>query len=211
MKEGLPIPPEENFLGEGTEKRVYVDPSNPERVIALDKYETKISPNAIKGRYYLGKILHLLFPDNLADVHMSTSDPIATVRQNLDLEDEYVTLQKMRFGERKAGENIKVKNFTARTFERIENLPEEERVELIKQLSGLGILVEKGFINFAMGKDDNLKYVEIAEPFHDGNRLYDPEKLRGAIDRLGDVEKMEANSYLDRLETLYEDEAKDKK
>jgi hypothetical protein len=56
----------ERFIGKGVEKRVYEDPSNPDRVLKVYNYESTSLPE-VKAQYHFGKLLHILFPENIPD------------------------------------------------------------------------------------------------------------------------------------------------
>jgi hypothetical protein len=70
-------------LGTGAEKTVYTDPDNEKLAKAVFHKEarettsdgTEQTPEYIKARFYLTKILHLLYPKNIPDMHMSASEP----------------------------------------------------------------------------------------------------------------------------------------
>ncbi len=70
----------ERILAEGVEKKVYEDPDNPERVVKIYNYESSSLPE-VKSRYHFGKLLHILFPDNFPDIHLSgqKNDKTATI------------------------------------------------------------------------------------------------------------------------------------
>ena len=60
-------------LGKGGEKTVYPYPDNSQRVIGVysSKHEFlwEKSPEYNKAKFYLTKILHMLFPENIPDIH----------------------------------------------------------------------------------------------------------------------------------------------
>lgn len=194
-------------IGEGGGRTVYDDPSNNDRVIAFNVYrEQSANPIIARGRYYLGKILHILFPDNLADVHLSSSEPDITVRQKLDLNSEYRKLEKFHAKKnltKDEGEEYR-RLFSLRHEN--ETVPKDKYDKLLAQLRGLGIHVDPTLMNFALGEDNKLKYVEIQEPFYyDGSRAYGHDAIKDAIGKLGDPRVREkANNYLQRLEILHE-------
>ena len=71
-------PPDAKPLGEGSERRVFVDPNNESRVIAEKKEGTgRETPQKLKGRFYLTKIVHQLLPENVPDIYQTKSN-IAT-------------------------------------------------------------------------------------------------------------------------------------
>ncbi len=60
-------------IGAGTEKKVFVHPHKPERVLGV--YKRKQGVEAAKDLFYASKIAHLLFPKNIPNVHMVTTQP----------------------------------------------------------------------------------------------------------------------------------------
>lgn len=54
-------------IGAGSYKRIYPDAQNPEKKV-IAEFRVQMPPEQIKSLYYLGKISHILFPDNIPDV-----------------------------------------------------------------------------------------------------------------------------------------------
>ncbi len=81
-------------IGEGKEKKVYVNPENQDRVIAEIKkpkeaeYKMDVpldySPRQLKGAFYLTKIAHLLLPKNVPEIYQAGES--AEGQQTIDAE-----------------------------------------------------------------------------------------------------------------------------
>lgn len=81
-------------IGEGKEKKVYVNPENPDRVVAEIKNPKEIefkaddpipySPRQLKGAFYLTKIAHLLLPKNVPEIYQAGES--AQGQQTMDAE-----------------------------------------------------------------------------------------------------------------------------
>ncbi|MEX2033542.1 MAG: hypothetical protein WD889_03275 [Candidatus Colwellbacteria bacterium] len=69
-------------LGEGREKVVFVSPDDPEKVVNIIK-EGAESSELVKGRFYLTKILHILYPQHIPDMYVSASEPHIMERERI--------------------------------------------------------------------------------------------------------------------------------
>lgn len=93
-------PPQNNIekpsspIGVGSEKRIYNDPINKDRVIAKFHEHIEETVNQTKARYYLTKILHLLLPKNIPDMHWTGSDPHAYAIDKVEVDESHKKLQK---------------------------------------------------------------------------------------------------------------------
>lgn len=86
-------------IGEGFEKIVFSDPKRPEMVIAgIREDEVRpVPPADIKARYYLQKIIHMLFPKNIPDIHLAATKNGSRLRmQKMELDSAHVRVQKIR-------------------------------------------------------------------------------------------------------------------
>ena len=128
-------------LGEGSEKVVYEDPDNKDRVKGV-YYRKKRSERMVKGRFYIAKILHLLCPDQVRDVHATYSDPDVIISQRV----ESSTVRKIE-GTFKYPPDNEIKKFVA------------------KLEKDYGVTCDHAWINFMYDKKDNLVYVDTLEPW----------------------------------------------
>src|SRR3989344_2234097 len=166
-------------LGEGGERKVYEDKDNPERVIGAFEYQGETDDdkrylaNQARGRFYLSKILHLLYPDNIRDIHGSFSDPNATINK------------RVRAGVR-GRKNEYFKDGKEKDAE-IHGLRYKIYAETGANLDGF-------FNNFMYDQSGNLVYVDTPDSF-----TFDIDKLRTAVEKLEGDKKVKGLLYLERL------------
>jgi hypothetical protein len=197
----------EEKVGRGSEKEVYEHPNDPAKVVAEFRYAE--SPKRLRGRFYLTKILHELFPDNLPDISVAATNPHVVIMERKQLDEAHKSLQKF---------NIKgdfVGNFSARYKEFEDKIGEDRKFKQLKrELAELGIGLETAAMNFGYDDKNNLVYVDSSfDPwpcyYHVDDkfeRSYDPAKLRNAVNLLEPDRKKRALKYLERLEILAEEE-----
>lgn len=168
-------------LGSGTEKRVYEDPNNPDRALGIYHESQTESAERVKGRFYLTKILHLLLPKNVPDMHLAASDPHAIV---VDKVRGWNAVDYVDYDENKFSSAFK---------------------ELRSKLESVGIDWIDGYSeNFIFDKDGNLFFVDSFQPWSEESckSWFDKEKLELALQNLEDKKRDEGLSYLKRLEEL---------
>ena len=174
------------LIAGGAQKRVYEDASNPDRVVAVLKHESvnlKENPIQLKGRYYLGKLLHLLHPESFPDVNYATGKSNALILERIKMDD-------------------------AEEGETWSETSEAERTAFADRIRAeTGMIVDKRFKNF-LRRDGELVYVD-NEPaweawhrYKEAERLYDPELLHATLDKLPDERRGQGMKYLERLEAL---------
>lgn len=164
------------ILGAGTEKRVYEDPNNSDRALGVFHENKTESAEKAKGRFYLTKILHLLFPQNVPDMHLAASDPHAIVVD-------------------------KVKGWNATDYKKFYRALDEFR----SKLESVGIDYIDGYSeNFMFDEDGNFFFVDSFEPWSEETytSYFNKEKLKLALQRLEDEKRDVGLSYLERLEEL---------
>ena len=167
-------------LGAGGEKEVFVNQENPEHAIGIfSEYSRKETPQQIKGRFYLTKILHLLFPKQIPDMHLASTDPHM-------IEVDRISVDRCVPGD----------TFTSKE-------PCELR-DKIKDVSG--VFIDYFSRNFVYDKEGNLIYLDSVDPFQGDKRYYDPEKIKVALEKLEDDKKERGLVFLKRLEELYKEE-----
>ncbi len=74
-------------IGQGEQKKVFVDPKNEKRIIAEIKKATsveKYSPRQLKGAFYLTKIIHNILPKNIPNIYQVSTTTEGT--QTIDRE-----------------------------------------------------------------------------------------------------------------------------
>ncbi|MDP2598857.1 MAG: hypothetical protein Q8P49_03450 [Candidatus Liptonbacteria bacterium] len=177
-------------LGSGAEKRVYAHPDNPEKVIGAFRKGLEENPNETKARFYFNKILHILLPNNTADVHMASSKIFFAERKRL-------------IGRIKTEES----GGSDKDYD-------QDYYDLCKKLENIGVQYDGADVNFQYDDSGNLIYVENQRPWRSWLRngkispYFDREKLFAAIQGLEPRSKERALVYLERLDGFLEEEKK---
>lgn len=190
----------------GVEKIIYQSESNPNELIAVLKFNQSESPERIKARYYLSKILHLLFPQNIPDIHFASYNkkPI-------------LILEKIFLDELHNYLNENYNDFPARIknsiiYNKFKNkiFSDKNYIKLSKELSLIGIFLDPNPLNYGYNKEGNLVYIDnsFIPWFTDSKGKiislgYNPQGLKQKIEEnLSGFTKDQALKYLARLETL---------
>ena len=209
-------------LAEGTEKVIYHHPNDPEKVVAEFRNDED-EPIQMKGRYYLTKILHVLFPKNIPDISLVQHAPgqksqMVLEKKHLDptheaLRDQVSHLQsKINAGE--ADPDLE-SDITSQEVVLIEKLDADPAFLAFKRgmrEAGLRNLFDDTPRNFGYDKEGNLVYIDNSflpwAVSSDGEiEPKDYQKLYEAIQKLDDKDKERAMVYFDRLETLRQEAA----
>lgn len=203
-------------IGEGSEKRVFADPNNPDRVIArYDKNRLPESPEKIKARYYLTKLLHYLYPNNIPDIHAVHSEPRQDILQRKPHSERHTRLQQLR---KVIFDSFARSGYDPRSVPR---WADKEYGDLFKQVASddhvrnlyeaifvrTGVLIDaSNHENFSEDENGNLLYLDSLNPWSylDGELqpLFDIEKLNQAIASLDDERRKKAKKWLERLRVL---------
>lgn len=199
-------------IGEGFEKIVFSDPKRPEMVIAgIREDEVRpVPPADIKARYYLQKIIHMLFPKNIPDIHLAATKNGSRLRmQKMELDSAHVRVQKIRSRYLEATEQ-EVNEWKQLDLEK----QSDPRVrELSRKLTAAGVLVDKAGCNFAFNSAGEAQYLDNDAPWFqhlDGTYAYnyDENLLLRAIQELSEPEKGRTLGYFQRLHTLKKETGK---
>ncbi len=224
--EQIHIEDTDNPIGLGGEKKVYNDKTNPDRVIGLYRpAETRegypTTERQVKARFYLIKIAHLLFPQNIPDAQFSYSKPNAMARTKVDLSEDHKRLnniaivnddlesEKVSSGSR---EDIKSKllHTEINYSDKIAANPGYEK--LVSKLQNAGYKVDATGINFDMDSNGEVIFLDEFSPWRiDPNDkevtiAFDKDKLQEAINKLPEKEQEQAQSYLDRTLVNFQEE-----
>jgi hypothetical protein len=197
-------------IGVGRENEVFNDPTSERRLIALAKYERGDNPRAVKGSYYLTKIIHLLYPESIPDLHMATLKPKATVRQKMELGELHNALRAKKLEEyglsiEKAPPHLSSSEITEKIFKN------KQIQELVATLEMLGLHIDKASVNFGISDAGDPRYIEVFPAFDISKDniafpLYGEKSLRRAIDNIKDADRrVKALHYFDRLTVLRND------
>ncbi|MDO8429812.1 MAG: hypothetical protein Q7S73_00385 [bacterium] len=181
-------------LGRGVEKEVFENPDNPDLTLGIYHEYKDESVNLIKARFYLTKILHMLSPENMPDIHLVSSNPKLIVMDKVegnDLVDEEKDWKKRQ----------------------------QEIKKLKDKFSNIGInILDDTPANFRYDYNGNLVYLDNLYPWGQSLRssenkstvfYYDEKKLEAALKSLKEQGNRELGlSYLERVEILRKEEFK---
>ncbi len=217
-------------IGEGKEKKVFVNPENQERVIAEIKkpkeaefkMDTPLdySPRQLKGAFYITKIANLVLPNNVPAIHQVGE----TIEGQQIIESDRVAHSPEHTAVQEAlrsGADIG----DADELVQGKLINEIDKVEEKFGNSGLERLLDEpgGTSNYSRDEDGNVKYLKTLVPWevrkvgarHQITLLFDEKDLTKAIKKLKDSKagpirgaKEEAESYLERIKELYNEEVK---
>lgn len=206
----------EKFLAEGAEKKVYVSPKSetrPESVSAYYHEGMEKSSEIARARFYLTKILHFLFPDNIPDVFFSSAKGL--VLEKMDVGDLHKRFQELL--NKKDDKTPEEKEEIWRLWEQIHYGSHDS--DFYNHLKDLIVSLDDCAVNFGKDKEGHINYVDTFDPWISSSegvcRGYDPVKLKELIDSLPDDSqeksfgrrnKERALNYFNKLEELYKDE-----
>lgn len=203
-------PSEQEPLGEGDTNTVFINPHNEQRVIVERKGEREHdTPRQIKGTYYLTKIVHIFFPNNIPDIYQAGESGTGT--QQIDRERITHSLgQKHLQAARQVGGDEQ--DAKAEMLSEME----PEMIEITSKLEsiGLGFVIDENVGNYSKDEAGGVYYLESFKPWAIDSSgcdvLFDEEALNEAILALPDeAKKEECTRYLDRLLALLEEEKKE--
>lgn len=84
---------EGHMIAAGIERQVFEDLDNPDMVLKRDRNED-LAPRKARARFYLGKLLHLLLPEHVPQIHESTTIPPRMKMERKTLDAEHVSMSK---------------------------------------------------------------------------------------------------------------------
>ncbi len=208
-------------IGEGRHKEIFKDlHKSDDRVTAVLKGEyvesEKIGSRRMKGSFYLTKILHILFPMVIPDIHLAASQPKKLfIVEKKQRSKEHLEMQKMAM--RHGGDYDRFNDAENDKYYRYDALilddPRYKRFCL--ELKSLGINFDESRHNFDYDKEGNLVYLETGFDPWDSSvddfaiSKFDANKLRTALEKLNDDKKERGLTYLQHLETLFMEEDKE--
>lgn len=158
---------------------MYINPHDESKAIAVYHEDHQQSSEVIKARFYLTKILHMIYPDNVPNIHSVTTEPATK------------TMEYVRDGSKTQGP---IRGF----------LSGRRRNNFIDELYKLNILVDEGGSNFLLNEDGNLLYIdEFYFSSLDGDKPL--RGLKKLIDtRLAGSSREMALQYLERFRVAFE-------
>ncbi len=211
-------PEKMEHFAEGAEKIVYHHPQDPEKVVAEFRSDA-IEAREMKGRFYLTKVLHALFPRNIPDISLAAkeggSNPYMVLeKKHLDRQHEELrdlsTHQQMKSHQGESDREIDdaILDKELASMESLNRDPDIEALSKTMREAGLEMLLDTSPRNFGRDQEGNLVYVDNSfYPWwagEDGSiEPRDYHVLREAIQKIDDKEARDrAMAYLERLETL---------
>jgi len=212
-------------IGVGGEKKVYQDPEHPDRIVGVFKedHEEETS-NQIKARFYFTKILHLLFPKNIPDMHWAGNEPNAFSSAKVEHDENHHVLRRYSLM-RENGEDFELYKRNIEEFkkkldkldevtDKISNDPNV--INFKEKLEELGIKsFDQAAVNFSKDSEGNVLYLDTfyvwKRNIYGKLRLFcDFDKLENAFENLSEDDRSQAKNYLSRLKKLYEEESNSK-
>lgn len=200
-------------IGEGNDRKVFVDPNREGRVIVETKKETeRETASQLKGRYYLTKIVHRLLPDQIPDIYQAGEEKDGI--QTLDRERISHTAGQEKLQEaRHAGDDEE----KAAKLMRAEMGSEMSDIDMRLSEIGFGFNIDSNVGNYTRSTTGKVNYLESFKPWQidivnpkELEVLFDEPLLRNAINELTDEGiKKECLRYLERLLALLEKERED--
>ena len=115
----------------------------------------------IKGRYYLTKILHLLFPKQIPDIHLAfKGEDTDIVSERKELDESHNKHNKLRMAVKNDPKDDG-ENYWKFNEEREEKLVWDDRyIDFLTAVSSLGVRTDPSASNFGDDKHDNLVFVD---------------------------------------------------
>lgn len=206
---------ERALFGVGYEKSVFEDPHHPERLIKESRRAMNESPATVKGRFYLTKLLHRLFPANVPDIHGVTSaepQSMTVEKKVLDAQHRELRMLDMRLHQGSLSDEERLRFF--RLEKQYRNEPAFKRLAMI--LSGVGVRVDASGTNFGFDNRGEVVYIDSFLPWSGTSmsgtgierfkRRYDPTALAARIQLLPEDQRSPAQRDFQRLEALYLEE-----
>lgn len=199
-------------IGEGSEKSVFIHPEEPDKIIA--RWDREMSEKEMKGMFYLSNILHMLFPENVPVMRLaSKSKETVHISDKKEVDPAHRELQELQMSFRdytsdSPGWRKYSKEYTRHDSE-IGADPKYRK--FLWQLKGLGITgLDVAQVNFGYDGSGNLLYLDTIDAWEsDGRPCYDEAALREAIGAFPVDKSEKALQYLERLETLRQEAARD--
>lgn len=187
--------------------------TRPESVSAYYKEGIEKSPERVRARFYLTKILHFLFPKNIPDVFFSSAKGL--ILEKMDVGDSHKRFHELL--NKKDGRTPEETNEGCTLWEKIDC--ESHDSVFFNKLKDLIVFLDDSAVNFGKDQEGNINYVDNFDPwdysYRGVSRGYDPIKLKELIDNLPDDsqeksfsrrKKEMALNYFNKLEQLYQAE-----
>lgn len=206
---------ERKLFGIGRERAVFEHPHSPKRLVREVRNGVVESEKTVKGRYYLTKVLHRLFPENIPDIHAATSlEPQSITVEKVHLDEKHEALRTLDIADYQGTiTDADHMDLVKRGFE-YEKHPAFKQLKL--ELSVLGVRIDRYATNFSLTEAGKAMYVDSFLPWSRTERLdgggnsvirltrqYNPQAIHARIMHLPEAERAPALRDFQRLETLY--------
>lgn len=211
------IKPCQEPIGAGSYKRVYPDAQNPEKKV-IAEFRNPLTADQIKSIYYLGKISHILFPENIPDVDYAGNSTdiksrFRSERVSLDKEHELsnnIYLKNEDFFIGKSPDDKLNKLETSYIYNQGDNRGENPNVkDFVDKAFRSGLFIDSGGQNFSFNDNGQVKYLDLnpawehLKEFKKDVLHFDPALLLESINEISDTDKKtRALAYFKRLMQL---------
>lgn len=202
-------------IGEGSEKSVFIHPEKPDKVIARwDREMYEKGEKEMKGMFYLSNILHMLFPESVPAMRLALKNKEALhVSDKKEADPAHRELQELPMSLRDyASDSPGWRKYSKKGARHDSEIRADSKYrKFIRQLEALGITgLDAATVNFGYDEAGNLLYLDTFDAWeYNCSPLYDAEALRKAISTLPESKRERALRYLDRLEALRQEAARD--
>lgn len=203
-------------MGFGAEKKVYQH-RDADKVVKLHNHEDVAGKfeagreRYIKAEFYLTKILHLLLPKNIPDIHLVSNKYKGSVHEKKELGKEHKLLTDYK--NRKHIDPIYTSEDTQADIGLSRDI---DRSGIEQDLKKFGINFDDGLINFGKDSEGNVIYIDSVLPWDPKHDLFPQQPFetwvnmdalkKAIVSRLQVNDQNQALKYLDRLEILIEEE-----
>lgn len=177
-------PPLGKKIGEGVSKTVHADRSDSKQVFKVLK--EKRSDIEARRNFYTIKILHLLLPDSIPDISLSTAEVERVEKKPLDWKHHAL---------------IPSWNLPYVVHELVKKINAHGDTALTEKLKNLGITIDESRHNFSRGVSGEVIYLD-SLTLRDGSSI---KTLADAMEALPSEKKDQAQKYLSRLRELLKD------
>lgn len=188
----------EKMLGHGSERHVYPheDSNKVVKIIHTDKYEVfePGNENAIKGEFYLTKILHFLRPEIIPDIHLTSHKYQATVNERKNTGEDHNIIRDASVRNYQAEQQGKTVNYSADERSASANLRAlVNESNIYQEFTDLGLTsdaIDYSAHNFSETQKDSIEYIDSVLPWNNYRKgaptrafkqFFDAEKIKTAI------------------------------
>lgn len=189
----------DEFFGSGKDWEVRTHPEKLDHLVKNAYDQDSYFTEKMRLRFYLGKILHILFPHNIPNVHAVGTHTLEVQKIKLDAESDAI---RMLYQDRSI---VKLTEADLNFYRRIKLHPQFERFQ--KALKAIGIQMEVAPENFGFDENNNLYYLD--SDIYDLDELPIPmdqlvPNLSRCISAIPSVSvRQRATAYLERLAAIH--------